>query len=447
MKAVTTAPGTLIGGARSLFYGWWITIAGSVSMAVSAGFSFYGFGSFVVPLTEDLETSRTAISGVISVSRLEAGMLGPVEGYAVDRFGPRKMMLIGMPLVGIGFLLFSRVESVLMLYLVYLPTIALGTGLAFSTPITACIANWFRAKRSRAFGFLWSGIAIGGGIFVPVLGWMIENQGWRFAAVVAGISLMAVGIPVALMMRRSPEDYGLLPDGIKPSPQTAEAESGKGFTAATAQGVDEGPELTPWEALRTPVFWFLGLSISMRGMVTSGMVVHVVAMMQDRGMSLTVASTMLASVATISIVGRLGVGWLGDIWDKRLLMAGTMAALTLTMIGMSLVTVLVPMLCILAVYAVAYGGTTVLPMSLQADLFGRKSYATIRGLVHTVQMTGMLLGPVFAGFVYDQTQSYFLAFVGFAIAGFVGMVAILITLFPRFGPVTQHSLAQQRKAG
>jgi sugar phosphate permease len=274
---------------------------------------------------------------------------------------------------------------------------------------------------------------------------MIENHGWRTAAVVAGIVLVAVGIPVALVMRRRPEDYGLLPDGVKPAPPVSESSSGETLAAGASVEVDEGPEMTPWQALKTPVFWFLGLSISMRGMVTSGMVVHVVAMMQDRGMSLTVASTMLASVATISIVGRLGIGWLGDIWDKRLLMAGTMAALTLAMIGMSLVTVLIPMLCILAVYAVAYGGTTVLPMSLQADLFGRKSYATIRGLVHTVQMTGMLLGPVFAGFVYDNTESYFLAFVGFAIAGFVGMVAILLTLIPRFGPVAQPAPSEQRK--
>ncbi len=104
--------------------------------------------------------------------------------------------------------------------------------------------------------------------------------------------------------------------------------------------------------------------------------------------------------------------------------------MSLTMIGMTLVTSLVPMLCILVVYAAAYGGSTVLPLSLQADLFGRNSYATVRGLVHTVQMTGMLLGPIFAGFVYDCTESYSLAFAGFAVASLLGMLAVLATRLP-----------------
>jgi MFS family permease len=124
-------------------------------MALSAGLNFYGFSAFFVPLSEEFKWSRTALSGVFSLSRLEGGLLGPFEGHLADRFGPRKMMLVGVPLMGLGFVLLSRVNSLTSLYLVYVCAITLGAGLGFSTPVAACVANWFHRKRSLAFGFLW----------------------------------------------------------------------------------------------------------------------------------------------------------------------------------------------------------------------------------------------------------------------------------------------------
>lgn len=415
----------------SIFYGWWIAIAGSFTMAVNSGLNFYGFSAFFVPLSEEFGWSRTAMSTVFSMSRLEGGLLGPIEGYAIDKLGPRRMMLIGIPLCAVGFFLLSQIDSLVQLYLVYLLAIALGSGLGFSSAVAACIANWFRTKRSRAFGLLWSGVAIGGATIVPLVAWTIDNHGWRTAALMSGAIILAIGLPVAAFMRRRPEDYGLLPDGEK--------------TVRTRPGVprhvgglnvhtEEQAEMKPLEALKTPVFWLLGLSTSLRCVVTSGMVIHFVAMMTDRGMSITLAGSMLGWVALMSITGRLGVGWLGDKWDKRYLLAVLLGVMSLTMIGLSQVSSLVPVLLILVVYAGVYGGSTVMPLSLQADLFGRNSFATIRGLVHTVQMVGMLLGPILAGFVYDTTHSYFVAFVVFAVAAFLGMLAILATKLPGLGP-------------
>ena len=429
MRTVSRDRRGIAGGIRSVFYGWWIALAGAFSMAVAAGLNFYGFSAFFVPLSEEFGWSRTAMSAVFSMSRLEGGLLGPIEGYATDKLGPRRMMLIGVPLMGAGFILLSRVDSILELYVVYLAAIALGGGLGFSTPVAAAVANWFHAKRSRAFGFLWSGVAIGGGTLVPLVSWIIDAHGWRTAAVVSGVIVLAVGLPVAAIMRQRPEQYGYLPDGATAG-HPAEDSSGPAKQGQNVPVVTEQMEFGPWQVLRTPMFWLLGLSVSLRGLVTSGLVVHFIAMMVDRGMSLTLAGTLLGSVALLSITGRLGIGWLGDTWDKRYLLAAMMGITGLTMIGMTLVTGLVPMLCILVVYAAAYGGSTVLPLSLQADLFGRNSFATVRGLVHTVQMTGMLLGPIFAGFIYDSTESYSLAFAGFAVASLLGMLAILATRLP-----------------
>jgi cyanate permease len=180
-----------------------------------------------------------------------------------------------------------------------------------------------------------------------------------------------------------------------------------------------------------PTFWFFSLSVSMRSIVISGIAIHFVPMMVDRGMSLTTAGSLLGAVAFLSIIGRLGLAWLGDFVDKRYLLATTYGLLALTMLALSQVQGIAVTLGVLVVYAVVYGGSSVLPLSFQADLFGRKAFATIKGLVHMVQTGGTLVGPLLAGFVYDTSQSYFIALLAFAAAGFVAMLFILGAKTPR----------------
>ncbi len=383
-------------------------------MAMLGGLNFYGFSVFFASLSAEFGWSRTALSGVVSLSRLEGGLMGPVEGFLIDKFGPRKMMLIGVPLMGLGFILLGQINSLWQLYIVYILGIALGAGLGFFPPVSAAIANWFVRRRSMAFGIALSGMSLGG-LFLPLLGWWISTFGWRSAAVAGGVLSMAMGIPIALLMRHKPEDYGYLPDGAEP----AQGEDASAAGTRVTEGVPplaEQAELGPMQSLKTSAFWFLGTSYALRSMVTTGFTVHFVVMMVDRGFSQMAASSLLGAVAFLSLGGRLGLAWLGDRVDKRILLAISMGVMALTMLGMNLAQSWWLLMAILFVYAVAYGGSVVLPMGLQADYFGRHAFATIRGMFSTVQTWGMLLGPVFAGFVYDINKSYSVAFVGFAAA-------------------------------
>jgi MFS family permease len=273
------------------------------------------------------------------------------------------------------------------------------------------VANWFNRKRSRAIGFVMAGVAVGGAVFLPILGWLITAYSWRHAAFVSGLIVIGGGMPVALLMRHKPEQYGLYPDGIAPV-VSQDGDGQDGQAVSTPEEVEIGGR----QSLKTPAFWFLGLSSALRSIVTTGLTIHFVAMMVDRGFSLTMASTLLGSVALLSIIGRLGLAWLGDILDKRFLLAATMWLMGFSMLGLSQVEATWAVLAMLLVYAIAYGGAIVLPLALQADYFGRRSFATIRGLMQSVQTGGMLVGPVLAGFAYDATESYFMAFVGFGIA-------------------------------
>ena len=403
-------------------------------MALGGGINFYGFSAFFVPLSEEFGWSRSVLSGVFALSRLEGGLLGPVEGWLIDRFGPRKLMLIGIPLMGFGFILLSQVNSLFTLYVVYILAITFGGGLGTFAPAGAAVANWFVKKRGTALGVIMSGVAIGGGLLLPLIGWWITRFGWRHAAVAAGIFIIALGIPIASIMRHRPEQYGQLPDGEDPSNEIDDSTSQEKLNTANSNSV--APlEFTAREAIKTSAFWFLGASLSVRSLTTTGITIHFVAMMVDRGFSLTLGSTLLGLVAMISVIGRVGLPSIGDKLDKRYLMAITYVVMGISMVGMAYAQSTLWVFILLFIYSVTYGGIIVLPLALQAEYFGRYSFATVRGVMNTVQTSGMLAGPIFAGVVYDLTKSYDIAFIGFGIASF--LAALLIIGAKRPTPITR----------
>ena len=223
-------------------------------MSIASGINFHGFGNFIIPLGEEFGWSRTTISVVFSVARLESGLLGPAEGWAVDRVGPRRLIAVGIPLMGLGYVAMSRIDGLLTFFFVYVFMIALGNSLGMSTPITAAVANWFNRKRGLAFGIMWSGVGIGG-LFVPALGWLVETYGWRPAALMVGVFIAVLGVPVATVMRHRPEPYGYYPDGIVPDEVRASGAARRPLMP------DLSDDFTAREALRTSSFWFLTLSI------------------------------------------------------------------------------------------------------------------------------------------------------------------------------------------
>ncbi len=281
-------------------------------MAMSSGINFHGFGNFIIPLSKEFGWSRTTVSAVFSLARLEAGFIGPAEGWAVDRMGPRKLMLVGIPLMGIGFVLLSQVNGLFTFMLVYILGITLGNSLGMHVPASAAVANWFQRKRGLAFGIMWSGVGLGG-LLVPALGWAIDVYGWRDASIFVGILVIVIGFPIAALMRHRPEQYGFLPDGEKVLKQTSD-ESSRGFPGEEA-------DFTAREALQTSSFWYLSLSIMARSLVTGGVGLHLVPYFIGLGASPIEAATYAGSVGVISIPGRFGLSYLGDYFNRRYMMA------------------------------------------------------------------------------------------------------------------------------
>ena len=404
---------------------WWLVIVGCITHAVNTGLSYFGMSAYFPSFEREFGWSRTAISGAFSLARIESGLLGPMEGYVTDRVGPQRMIFIGLFLCVGGFLALSLVDSLPMLYAVIVLGIVLGSSLGYNMPISVLIAKVFRERRSLAFGIFRMGPGISGPM-VPLVGWMIGLWGWRTAAVISGCVLLAIGFPLACVIRKiyTQEEAGIV------SLESSEANS----KDSPHSSID--PQFTLKQALRHRSFWLLSVAMGMRHLVTEGVSVHFVILLVDRGWSTEAASTLLGISALIGAPARIGMGWLGDLLDKRRLVMGLLLALSVSVLLMGYTAQAFVFTTCMIIYSLAYGGLAALQEPIRADYFGTRAFATIQGMSRSVVTAGTFLGPIIAGFFYDVTKSYTIAF------GVFALVSLMATLFMFFAKPPAARLRQ-----
>jgi MFS family permease len=396
---------------------WWLVIVGCITHAVNTGLSYFGMSAYFPSFEREFGWSRTAISGAFSLARIESGLLGPMEGYVTDRVGPQRMIFIGLFLCVGGFLALSLVDSLPMLYAVIVLGIVLGSSLGYNMPISVLIAKVFRARRSLAFGIFRMGPGISGPM-VPLVGWMIGLWGWRTAAVISGCILLAIGFPLACIIKKiySQEEAGIV------TFESSDANS------KDSPHLSTDPQFTLKQALRHRSFWLLSVAMGMRHLVTEGVSVHFVILLVDRGWSTEAASTLLGISALIGAPARIGMGWLGDLLDKRRLVMGLLLALSVSVLLMGYTVQAFVFTTCMIIYSLAYGGLAALQEPIRADYFGTRAFATIQGMSRSVVTAGTFLGPIIAGFFYDVTKSYTIAFGIFAL---VSLLATLLMFFAK----------------
>jgi MFS family permease len=398
---------------------WWIVISGSLSHAVNTGFTYFGMSAYFPSFEREFGWSRTAISGAFSMARIESGILGPLEGYAIDRFGAPKMMFIGTFLCALGFFALAFVDSLPTLYAAIILGIVLGSSLGNNMPISVIIAKVFRERRSLAFGIYRMGPGLSG-LIVPVVGWMIALWGWRGAAIASGFVVLAFCLALSVVIAAAYERDQLASSEAVRSPDGAPAAA-------------EDPEFTMREAMRTRAFWTLSFTMALRHLVTEGVSVHFVVLLVDRGWSMVAASSLLGVSVLIGAPARLGMAWLGDLFDKRRLIIGLLAALTVSVFVIGWTTEPYVFTIMMIVYSLAYGGLASLQEPIRADYFGTRHFATIHGMSRSVTTVGTFMGPVIAGFFYDVTKSYTVPFTIFAVVSCLATFLMFITKPPKLG--------------
>lgn len=393
-------------------------------MLLSAGFNYHGLNAFVIPVADTFGVPLTAATTVLAVARIETAFIGPLEGYLIDRFGPRTMMFLGVPLMGVGFLVLSVAPSFTVFVVVLFLGVIIGSSVGFGSPITTAVANWWHRHRGRAFGIMWLGISAGA-IMVPLVNQLIEQFGWRWAVRIMGVLVLLLGLPVAAIMRHRPEQYGMLPDGDVAIDPAEESHRGEPWAPLDSHPPPDGEhDFTLRQALRSAAFWYFSLSYGLRVGVTSAVAINTFPLVQSIGGTAHQASLLFLVHGICSAPGRLFLSWAGDYFNKRFIMAGLFLVLGACVLGIGRVTSLTALFIVYVPYAFSWGGLSSLPQSFQADLFGRKHYATIRGASSPLQSVFSLIAPPFATLMFERVGSYAIPFT--LLAGTAVLAAVLV---------------------
>ena len=419
-------------GKIRVFYGWWVVSASAGIIFLTGGTFFYGFSALVKPLQNEFGWSRALISGAFSLRTQSGGLASPVVGYLVDRVGSRRLLLVGIMLVGTGFILLSRVESVWAFYAAVM-IIAVGMSATGGPVAMTAAAHWFERQRGRAMALLATG-AGSSGIMVLVLATLIAAFGWREALLIVGIAQIALCIPLALVVRHRPQEMGLLPDGEPPLPRPEVGRAG----VAKANGVAYRPlhlqdsGLTVAQALRTRTFWLLSLAMALAGFGSTAIIVHqVVYVTEATGLSDQQSAVVAMMMPIVSLAGRVGFGWLADYREKRQVLAASYMLLGLGILLLAAAQEPWQLLFFLVVFSPGWGGSIAVQPAFQAEYFGLRAFGALQGLTFTVSTLGSVAGPIFAGWVHDSTDTYRNAFAVLALASLAAAPAVLMVGQPR----------------
>ena len=399
------------------FFGWWITFSGFFQLVWVSGTIFFGMSAFIDPIAEQYGWSRAAMAGAISLQRTESGIVGPFIGPIIDRFGARIPMFVGTILTTLGFFWLARTDGSIVTFYFAFGTIALGVSIGTVITTTTIIGNWFIKFRSTALTIAFLGTGLGG-LLIPVLVWGIKAYGWRTILDYIAVINLFIGFFVMIFMRHRPEQYGLLPDGIDKD------------VILTNQIVkytnDSEISMDTKQILKEKSFWLINLSFGISGIALSTVMVFAIPSLSSIGFDPYVGAFVLTATSVLLFIGRLIIGLLADRFDKRYLLCITFALIGSGTLLFGMLTEVWHIAFFVILYGVGHGGTVPVRFAYLADMYGRKSYGTVIGITTTTGAFFGILGPIYAGYIYDQYLDYTIAFTVIGLLTFLAIPLILM---------------------
>jgi len=389
-----------------------------ILQAVTGTVFFHGYATFAPFWMAEFGWSRTTISLVFSLHRTESALLGPLQGWILQTYSPRRVVLVGIIMLGTGFLFLSMVNGLVGFVAAFL-YMAVGASFCGVLSFMTVIVNWFDRRRSTALSLMHLGFSLGG-LAIPLLAIGLVTYGWRPMAVVSGLVVLATGVPIARLMHRDPEALGLMPDGV-PSEAVAGNPTQRPGGSGTAPA---SPILTVRQALRTRAFWLSSLGQAAALAVGAAVMVHFVVFAHEGiGLPVTTAAYLVALMTGMMIAGQLIGGFLGDRFDKAMLAGVSVLGMAVAMVMFSLVQSAWALAVAVTVHGLLSGMRAPLLGALKAELFGRKNFATVSGFSSLITMVGAIGGPVFVGIIADQTGAYATAFLVLGAISAIGSLA------------------------
>ncbi len=404
------------------FYGW--VVLGCVCLA---GFARQGpavavLSIFLVPMTTEFGWSRMAIAGAVSGGGLLAAFVSPLIGPVLDRRGARLILCCAVLGTGLATMALSLVHSLAVFYLLFCFARLNWAG-PFELGLYGALNNWFVARRALAASIA-TLAQTSGLVALPLIAeFAMQGGGWRDGWVAVGATVLIVGfVPTFLLLVRTPEDVGLLPDR-RP-----------GAAAATTPAAPAEPRFSRAAALRTPAFWLLSLYTMLIYPVQAGVSLHQAPHLIERGLTPAAAATVIAVFSAMTAVSSFGIGFLPRRWPVRYGLLAAALAMSVGSFGLIAVSSLASAYTAAGLFGLGVGGMLTLLSVAWADYFGRESYGAIRGAALSVQVVAQAIGPVLSGALRDWSGTYTDSLLVFGVLAALAVGAALLAQRPHVAP-------------
>ncbi len=398
---------------------WWVALG--TTLGVCFGFSSFVstiFGQFVRPISSEFGWTRTQTTGALTVATLLTIVGAPAAGLCIDRFGPRRVLLVASLLLPPAIACLSLADGGLRRYYLTLAAIAVvGAGTLPGT-YTALVLKWFDRRRGLALGFPIAGVGLGKIILPPIIRLLVTDYGWRIALIAVAAAMFVAVVPLALFLfRRSPETWDI--DGGSNGPVQADA-------AARIEMPAEGN----WKkTLLTRQYLQLAVAFMLLGVATLGILVNFQAMLEDGGIAALTVAWLLSLEGLFVLAFRLGSGWLLDRFAPHRVAPIMIAApaIGIVMIAFSPTVPIIAMA--IPLIAIGFGGEFNVMSFFASRYFGRASYGKMYGLIFAAYTLGASLGPPLLAHAYDRTGSYRYGLL--FLAALIVVAAFMIATLPR----------------
>jgi MFS family permease len=403
------------------FYGWVVVGVATFAMFAATLTGGAGFSVFIAPMSTDLGWSRSVLVGALSGGTIVGALLAPLVGRLIDTYGTRLALTLCGAGVALTLSVVAGVTTELAFLIAYGAARAIDMG-ALNLAVTTAVANWFVQMRGRALGIATAGNAIGVMLLVPLIQWMIDGPGWRMAWLVVGAgSGAALAVAALLLVRRRPEDLGLLPDGDTHRPH---------LPSETPTRPAE-LEWTARRAARSSAFWLLALATCASQFAGTGLTTHQTALLAENGLDPMIVAGAIGLYGFIWTASTMTCGFVVERVSARLVLGLVSLGVAACCAGALLVREPWMLVAYVAAYGIVGGARDTLDATVWADYFGRRAVGAIRGLSRPFVVGSGALGGFAGAIGYDLNGSYSTVVLLFAAVSLTGMVAAVAATPPR----------------
>jgi MFS family permease len=378
-----------------LFYGWRIVGLTTLAQLFAVGCTSYIFGIYVEPIAAEFDASRFVVTSGMAAILLSMTLIAPLLGHWLDKHSIRNTMSIGALLMGLGFACLSQATAVWQMGLVLVSGIAVGAAMLGPLPSSKLVTNWFSARRGRALGISTLGTSLGGFTLPPIVAWLIVTIGWRGSFICLSLFILVVVLPLVFFtVFDKPRDKGLLVDG-----------GAAGVLSEPAENAPT-PHVSVSTVLANPSFWGIGLCVGCLSSAGAILLTHFASYASEFDITLTGAAMVISFYSMMAMAGKLGFGYLADIYDKRVLLRIAIVWNSLWWMTFLSPHSLQSMILCGAVLGLGSGATMPLWNALVASCFGRQVFARAMGYMGLLVLPLTLVPMPLGGLAFDHTGSY-----------------------------------------